>query len=32
MKAKVVAKVSKTMKLAIDESVSPYSDIGLIET
>ena len=32
LKAKVVAKVSKTMKLAIDESVSPYSDINLIET
>uniref|UniRef100_UPI003562A658 transketolase C-terminal domain-containing protein n=1 Tax=Pontiella sp. TaxID=2837462 RepID=UPI003562A658 len=31
MKAKVVAKVSKAMKLSIDESVSPYSDINLIE-
>ncbi len=31
LKAKVVAKVSKAMKLAIDESVSPYSDVGLIE-
>ena len=31
LKAKVVGKVSKAMKLAIDESVSPYSDIQLIE-
>jgi 2-oxoisovalerate dehydrogenase E1 component len=31
MKQKVVAKVSRAMKLAIDESVSPYSDINLIE-
>ncbi len=31
LKAKVVAKISKTMKLAIDESVSPYTDINLIE-
>ncbi len=31
MKATVVAKVSKAMKLSIDESVSPYSDINLIE-
>ncbi len=32
MKAKITAKVSKAMKLATDESVSPYSDINLIET
>ncbi|MBN2685646.1 MAG: hypothetical protein JXR40_10230 [Pontiellaceae bacterium] len=31
LKAKVVAKVSKTMKLAIDERVSPYTDVGMIE-
>ncbi|MEN8256140.1 MAG: thiamine pyrophosphate-dependent enzyme, partial [Verrucomicrobiota bacterium] len=31
LKAKVVAKVSKAMKLSIDESVSPYSDVGQIE-
>ncbi len=31
MKAKVVAKISKAMSLAIDEEVSPYSDIGIIE-
>ncbi len=31
LKAKVVAKVSKAMKLSIDESVSAYSDINLIE-
>jgi 2-oxoisovalerate dehydrogenase E1 component len=31
MKAVVTAKVSKAMKLAIDESVSPYSDINMIE-
>jgi 2-oxoisovalerate dehydrogenase E1 component len=31
LKAKVVAKVSKAMKLAIDESVSPYSDVHQIE-
>ncbi|MBN2163634.1 MAG: hypothetical protein JXR25_10815 [Pontiellaceae bacterium] len=31
MKATVVAKVSKAMKLATDVSVSPYSDIRLIE-
>ncbi|WP_372794677.1 thiamine pyrophosphate-dependent enzyme [Pontiella sp.] len=31
LKAKVVAKVSKAMKLAIDESVSPYSDPNMIE-
>jgi 2-oxoisovalerate dehydrogenase E1 component len=31
MKETVVAKVSKAMKLAIDESVSPYTDINLIE-
>ncbi len=31
MKEKVVAKVSKAMKLATDESVSPYTDINLIE-
>ncbi len=31
MKATVTAKVSKAMKLAIDESVSPYSDINQIE-
>lgn len=31
MKEKVVAKVSKAMKLAIDEKVSPYTDIGIIE-
>jgi 2-oxoisovalerate dehydrogenase E1 component len=31
MKAKITAKVIKAMKLAIDESVSPYSDINLIE-
>ncbi len=31
LKAKVVAKISKAMKLAIDESVSPYSDVNQIE-
>jgi len=31
MKVKITAKISKAMKLAIDESVSPYSDIKLIE-
>ncbi|MEE9367238.1 MAG: thiamine pyrophosphate-dependent enzyme [Pontiella sp.] len=31
MKAKITAKIVKAMKLAIDESVSPYSDINLIE-
>ena len=31
LKAKVVRKISKTMKLAIDEKISPYSDITLIE-
>jgi len=31
MKAVVVAKISKAMKLAIDVSVSPYSNIGMIE-
>lgn len=31
MKAKIVGKVSKAMKLSIDETVSPYSDINLIE-
>lgn len=31
MKEAVVAKVSKAMKLAIDESVSPYTDINIIE-
>ncbi|VGO23026.1 alpha-ketoacid dehydrogenase subunit alpha/beta [Pontiella sulfatireligans] len=31
MKAKIVGKVSKAMKLAIDPVVSPYSDINLIE-
>jgi 2-oxoisovalerate dehydrogenase E1 component len=31
MKAKITAKVSKAMKRATDESVSPYSDINLIE-
>ena len=31
LKEKVTAKVSKAMKLAIDESVSPYSDINQIE-
>ncbi len=31
MKAKITGKVSKAMKLAIDESVSPYSDVNLIE-
>ncbi|QHI69958.1 alpha-ketoacid dehydrogenase subunit alpha/beta [Tichowtungia aerotolerans] len=31
MKEKVVAKVSKAMKLAIDPAVSPYTDISLIE-
>jgi len=31
MKAAVTAKISKAMKLAIDESVSPYSDINQIE-
>ncbi len=31
LKEKVKAKVAKAMKLAIDESVSPYSDVSLIE-
>jgi 2-oxoisovalerate dehydrogenase E1 component len=31
MKETVVAKVGKAMKLATDESVSPYTDINLIE-
>jgi 2-oxoisovalerate dehydrogenase E1 component len=31
MKVKVTGKISKAMKLAIDEKVSPYSDINLIE-
>lgn len=31
MKAKVTGKVSRAMKLSIDEKVSPYSDINLIE-
>jgi len=31
LKAKVVAKVSKAMKLSIDESISPYSDVNQIE-
>ncbi|MCK5676038.1 MAG: dehydrogenase, partial [Verrucomicrobia bacterium] len=31
LKAKVVGKVSKAMKLSIDESVSPYSDVNQIE-
>ncbi|MBT7066852.1 MAG: dehydrogenase, partial [Verrucomicrobia bacterium] len=31
MKTAVTAKVSKAMKLATDESVSPYSDINIIE-
>ncbi len=31
MQARVVAKVSKAMKLAIDDSVSPLCDLGLIE-
>lgn len=31
LKEKVVAKVSKAMKLAIDPAVSPYTDINLIE-
>jgi 2-oxoisovalerate dehydrogenase E1 component len=31
MKAQVVAKVSKAMKLAIDDSVSPLCDLDLIE-
>ena len=31
MKAAVTVKVSKAMKLATDESVSPYSDINIIE-
>jgi 2-oxoisovalerate dehydrogenase E1 component len=31
LKAKVVAKVSKAMKLSIDETVSPYSDVNQIE-
>lgn len=32
MKEKIVGKVSKAMKLAIDPAVSPYTDVGLIET
>ena len=31
LKSRVVAKVSRAMKLATDESVSPYSDVRLIE-
>jgi len=31
LKANVVAKVSKAMKLSIDETVSPYSDVNQIE-
>jgi 2-oxoisovalerate dehydrogenase E1 component len=31
LKSKVVSKISKAMKLAIDESVSPYSNPNLIE-
>jgi 2-oxoisovalerate dehydrogenase E1 component len=31
LKAKVVCKVSKAMKLSIDETVSPYSDVNQIE-
>ncbi len=31
MKAKVVGKVSKAMKLAIDATVSPYSEVKIIE-
>ncbi len=31
MKEKIVAKVSKAMKLATDVKVSPYSDVNLIE-
>jgi len=31
MKEKVVAKISRAMKLAIDDSVSPLCDLGLIE-
>lgn len=31
LKTKVVAKVSKAMKLSIDETVSPYSDVNQIE-
>ncbi|MCF7818417.1 MAG: hypothetical protein K9M54_11100 [Kiritimatiellales bacterium] len=31
MKAKIVGKVSKTLKLATDKTVSPYSDINMIE-
>lgn len=31
LKEKVVAKVSRAMKLAIDDSVSPLCDLGLIE-
>jgi 2-oxoisovalerate dehydrogenase E1 component len=31
LKARVVSKVSRAMKLATDESISPYSDIGMIE-
>jgi 2-oxoisovalerate dehydrogenase E1 component len=31
LKAKVTAKVTKTLKLTIDETVSPYTDINLIE-
>lgn len=31
MKERVVAKITRTMKLAIDESASPYSDPAMIE-
>lgn len=31
MKAKIVGKVSKTLKLATDKTVSPYSNINMIE-
>ena len=31
LKAKVVGKITKTLKLATDVSVSPYSDVGMIE-
>jgi 2-oxoisovalerate dehydrogenase E1 component len=31
LKAQVVAKISKAMKLSIDESISPYSDVNQIE-
>jgi 2-oxoisovalerate dehydrogenase E1 component len=31
MKEKVVAKITETMKLAINEDVSPYTDVAIIE-